>query len=118
MVENNENSKQFVNPNLFISLEFKSPNATPNDRFATTNVGYTTPIKGHTISHYQKKLNDEFNHRNKMRKIILDQSFELGMHPERSPAKNPKPLFEQAEEYTTKELEENKERIEKQNFTI
>lgn len=53
-----------------------------------------------------------------MRKIILDQSFELGMHPERSPAKNPKPLFEQAEEYTTKELEENKERIEMQNFTI
>jgi hypothetical protein len=51
-------SKDWVNPNLIESLEFKSPNAEPKDVFSTTTLGYTKAIKSTKID-YKKKVEDE-----------------------------------------------------------
>ena len=51
-------TKDWVNPNLVESLEFKSPNAEPKDVFSTTTLGYTKAIKSSRID-YKKKVEDE-----------------------------------------------------------
>jgi len=71
-------SSQFLNPNLITNLQFNSNNATPRDRFATTNVGYTTAIKFKPKGEYSRKLQDEREHRLRMRDIVLGNNFEVG----------------------------------------
>ena len=115
--------ERFIHPNLVESLEFKSPNATPRDVFATTNTGYTKAIKSTRID-YQKKLDDELKHRLQMRRIVLDQSFEYGFDPRNNCPSNEQkmyegvPLYREVTGYSTAVQEENKSKIERQNFTI
>ena len=68
----------FLNPNLVKNLQFNSTNATPRDRFSTTNVGYTTAVKFKPKGEYTKKLLDEREHRLRMRDIVLGNHFEVG----------------------------------------
>lgn len=59
-----------------------------------------------------------------MKKIILDQSFEYGFDPKNNcPSNDQKlaqgePLYKEVTGYNTNVQEENKSRIERQNFTI
>jgi hypothetical protein len=70
-------SKDWVNPNLIESLEFRSPNAEPKDVFSTTTLGYTKAIKSSRID-YKKKVEDEKQLRLKMRRLVLDPHFDYG----------------------------------------
>jgi hypothetical protein len=63
-------SKDFINPNRMENLELKSPNAEPRDVFSTTNLGYANSFKSTKLD-YKKKLQDEKQHRLRMRKVIL-----------------------------------------------
>lgn len=67
-----------MNPNLVKNMQFSSVNATPRDRFATTNVGYTTAVKFRPRAEYTRKLIDEKEHRLRMRDIVLGNHFEVG----------------------------------------
>ena len=69
--------KDWVNPNVIESIEFKSPNADPKDVFSTTTLGYTKAIKSNKID-YKKKAEDEKQHRLKMRHLVLDPHFDYG----------------------------------------
>jgi hypothetical protein len=122
--DHTDSNSNFYNPNLIKSIKFNSPNSKPKDRFATTNIGYTTAIKFHPKDNYFRKAEEEKIHREKMRDIVLGHAFELGFDPKSNCPSNEqkdhlgKPMFEQVTTYTTKDCEENKSKIEKQNFTI
>ena len=68
----------YVNPNLVKSLQFSTPSITAGERFSTTNFGFTSGVKDHNKDQYMKKLQAEKAHRQKMKDIMLGQSFELG----------------------------------------
>jgi hypothetical protein len=112
-----------VHPNLVENLEFASPNASPGDIFKTTTLGYTKAIKTSRID-YRKKLDDELKHRLNMRKLVLNQHFDYGTDPNNNCPSNEQkwhegtPLFKEVTSYSKANLEENKNKIEKQNFTI
>jgi hypothetical protein len=112
-----------VHPNLVENIEFNSPNASPGDIFKTTTLGYTKAIKTSRID-YRKKLDDELKHRLNMRKLVLNQHFDYGTDPNNNCPSNEKkwnegtPLFKEVTSYSKADLEENKNKIEKQNFTI
>jgi hypothetical protein len=112
-----------VHPNLVENLEFASPNASPGDIFKTTTLGYTKAIKTSRID-YRKKLDDELKHRLNMRKLVLNQHFDYGTDPNNNCPSNEQkwhegtPLFKEVTSYSKADLEENKNKIEKQNFTI
>jgi hypothetical protein len=116
-------SGTFVHPNLVENLEFASPNAQPGDIFKTTTLGYTKVIKTSRID-YRKKLDDELKHRLNMRKLVLNQHFDYGTDPNNNCPSNEQkwnegtPLFKEVTSYSKADLEENKNKIEKQNFTI
>lgn len=69
---------QYINPNLTKNLHFSSPNSTAKDRFATTNIGYTTAVTFKPKHEYIKKVGEDKNHREKMREIVLGSDFEVG----------------------------------------
>ena len=112
-----------MHPNLVENLEFASPNASPGDIFKTTTLGYTKAIKTSRID-YRKKLDDELKHRLNMRKLVLNQHFDYGTDPNNNCPSNEQkwhegtPLFKEVTSYSKANLEENKNKIEKQNFTI
>ena len=112
-----------MHPNLVENLEFASPNAQPGDIFKTTTLGYTKAIKTSRID-YRKKLDDELKHRLNMRKLVLNQHFDYGTDPNNNCPSNEQkwnegtPLFKEVTSYSKADLEENKNKIEKQNFTI
>lgn len=112
-----------MHPNLVENLEFASPNASPGDIFKTTTLGYTKAIKTSRID-YRKKLDDELKHRLNMRKLVLNQHFDYGTDPNNNCPSNEQkwhegtPLFKEVTSYSKADLEENKNKIEKQNFTI
>lgn len=112
-----------MHPNLVENIEFNSPNASPGDIFKTTTLGYTKAIKTSRID-YRKKLDDELKHRLNMRKLVLNQHFDYGTDPNSNCPSNEQkwnegtPLFKEATSYSKADLEENKNKIEKQNFTI
>jgi hypothetical protein len=112
-----------VHPNLVENIEFNSPNASPGDIFKTTTLGYTKAIKTSRID-YRKKLDDELKHRLNMRKLVLNQHFDYGTDPNNNCPSNEQkwnegtPLFKEVTSYSKADLEENKNKIEKQNFTI
>jgi hypothetical protein len=112
-----------LHPNLVENLEFASPNASPGDIFKTTTLGYTKAIKTSRID-YRKKLDDELKHRLNMRKLVLNQHFDYGTDPNNNCPSNEQkwhegtPLFKEVTSYSKADLEENKNKIEKQNFTI
>lgn len=112
-----------MHPNLVENLEFASPNASPRDIFKTTTLGYTKAIKTSRID-YRKKLDDELKHRLNMRKLVLNQHFDYGTDPNNNCPSNEQkwhegtPLFKEVTSYSKADLEENKNKIEKQNFTI
>lgn len=102
-----------------MNLHIQSPNVTSGDRFATTNAGYTTAVKFHSKEQYLKSLDQEKEHRLKMRGLMLGQSFELGFDEKGNCPSNEemraqgKPMFEQATIYNTKDQEENKSLVER-----
>ena len=112
-----------MHPNLVENIEFNSPNASPGDIFKTTTLGYTKAIKTSRID-YRKKLDDELKHRLNMRKLVLNQHFDYGTDPNNNCPSNEQkwnegtPLFKEVTSYSKADLEENKNKIEKQNFTI
>ena len=112
-----------MHPNLVANLEFASPNAGPADIFKTTTLGYTKAIKTSRID-YRKKLDDELKHRLNMRKLVLNQHFDYGFDPNNNCPSNEQkwiegtPLYKEVTSYAKADLEENKNKIEKQNFTI
>lgn len=112
-----------MHPNLVENIEFNSPNASPGDIFKTTTLGYTKAIKTSRID-YRKKLDDELKHRLNMRKLVLNQHFDYGTDPNSNCPSNEQkwnegtPLFKEVTSYSKADLEENKNKIEKQNFTI
>ena len=109
----------YVNPNLVKNLHFNSPGVTNRDRFATTNIGYTTAVKYHGKDHYQKKIDDEKELRLKMREIVLGHAFELGFDSKQSCPTNEqalgegKPMFDHVSLYNTKNQVDNKTLVEK-----
>ncbi len=116
-------SKDWVNPNLIESLEFRSPNAEPKDVFSTTTLGYTKAIKSSRID-YKKKVEDEKQIRLKMRRLVLDPHFDYGYDPNNNCPSNEQmqaegiPKWEAPLNYDKHQYEENKNLVEKQNFTI
>lgn len=115
--------KDWVNPNLLKSLEFKSPNAEPKDVFSTTTLGYTKAIKNTKID-YKKKGEEEKQHRLRMRHLVLDPHFDYGYDPKNNCPSNEErvvegiPKWEAPLTFDTHEFEENKQLAEKQNFNI
>jgi hypothetical protein len=115
--------KDWVNPNLVENLEFKSPNAAPKDVFSTTTLGYAKAIKSTKID-YKKKVEDEKQHRLKMRRLVLDPHFDYGYDPKNNCPSNQEmeaegiPKWEAPLTFDNHQCEENKQLVEKQNFTI
>lgn len=122
--ESKTTMSQYINPNLIKNLHFNSPNSTARDRFATTNVGYTTAVKYKPKYEYIRKVGEDKFHREKMREIVLGSDFEVGFDSKPNCPSNQhmieegKPMFEPPIFYNTKDMEENKTLVEKQNFTI
>ena len=115
----------YVNPNLLNSLHFNSPNSTARDRFATTNIGFTTAVKTKPKNEYMSKVEEEKKLREGMRKeVVLDNKFEYGFNPSSNCPSNYEkmvmgvPMYKGVTAYNTKNQEENKSLVEKQNFTI
>jgi hypothetical protein len=50
------------------NFNFDSPSLSSKDRFATTNIGYTTAIKFKEREDYKKKMAEDEKHRMKMHK--------------------------------------------------
>lgn len=111
-------NKDWVNPNLIESLEFKSPNAEPKDVFSTTTLGYTKAIKATKID-YKKKVEDEKQHRLRMRRLVLDPHFEYGFDPNNNCPSNEEmvsqgiPKWEAPLTFDKHQYEENKQLAEK-----
>ena len=69
-------------------------------------------------------MEDEKQHRLRMREIVLGNKFEYGFDPHSNCPSNRErqeeavPLYKEVSGYSTRRLEENKSLVEKQNFTI